>query len=260
MKTKTMRDSYEKMYEEFNGAWLTSTEIQNLRCSKNRWWSDTWFITGDGGVFHKNESGDIIFYITRQPLNPILKLENYVEAFSQLRAVGHYKMEASDLQAIIDVAKKNDGDVTSIEISKLRLNKYNGYEFSTRGPCIPGNFPYKIFPYKKQLNAEELKLAEAYHGSGEQFDSVMKMLTSNAIRSGCAYGLRWDDDIRWKCYTTQISLPYDLDKLKTDEPVAYLTTICPCISFRKYNSSVTFNDGLSSVEGNASVAGYRDGD
>ncbi|MFH0978241.1 MAG: hypothetical protein V1837_02965 [Candidatus Woesearchaeota archaeon] len=172
--------TFEQQYAALKGAtWLISSEIQGLR-QNNPELRNGRFRTGDGAVYQKNNFGNFMLYVTSAGLNPILKAENFSGAVSQIRATGNYKVNPADLGAIVAASKKKAEGATVIDTSKLTAKKYDSewsyIEFSTSD-------------YADQLNGEDKKLAQAYHGKGKQFGKTMKMLADSEVKTTRAYFL-----------------------------------------------------------------------
>jgi hypothetical protein len=176
-----VQGTIEEQYAALKGhAWLTSSKVQGLR-QDNPDFRNRWFRTGDGAVYQRDGSGSFILYVTSASLNPVLKAENFSDVVSQIRATGNYKVKKADLEEIFSSSKKKDGRVTVINMSKLSSRKNDDrrsdisyIEFSTAD-------------YLSELNAEDKRLARAYHG--HDLAKSMKTLSKAGIEKTRVYFL-----------------------------------------------------------------------
>ncbi len=122
----------------------------------------TWFYPADGAVYSMDE-GIPTLRITREATNPVLK--NIDAAFDQLMSKGNYFVSPEDFAAV-----KSAADTVTIDLTKLRLKKYND-EYN--------HLAVNTSKLLSKYNAEEQKLLERVFGVGDDYTKVMEMLRTS---------------------------------------------------------------------------------
>ena len=139
-----------------------SDELQRERLT-NRELRAFSFYTADGNLYDMHE-GRARLSITRRDHNLILR--NIIDAFAQLVSSGNYRPRRDETLEAITAES-----TVSIDLTQLRLQ---GNDAVWRYLAISTSDYIS-------LNAEERKLAERVHGSGDAFAQVMKMFADANI-------------------------------------------------------------------------------
>ncbi len=129
------------------------------------------FYTADGNLYDTHE-GKARLSITRRDHNLVLR--HIDDAFTELTSSKNYHPEREEALAAIAAES-----TVSIDLTQLRLQGDDN------------EWKYLVIPTRdySHLNAEERKLAERVHGSGDAFTNVMRMLAYAGIQETRMYVL-----------------------------------------------------------------------